>query len=133
MSASSATWFYHPPEKNLYLLGERVRGTFWDMRFGGLWLEAVSLDPTIILEGTHNGAHVKMEWEPAKWLRLSGAPTSPALMRGLTTILRRKPAIRFDDAEGYTVWEWWLEGAGRRWQEIQGKPAFHNPARLEME
>ncbi len=131
MTTNSATWFYHTPEKIPYLLAERVRTTFWDERFGGLWLDTVRAEAPLLMEGAHNGAHVKLEWEPAKWMRLYTAPASPALAQGVSNILRRPAALRYEDSQGFTVWEWWLEGAGKRWQEIQGKPAFRNPARLD--
>jgi hypothetical protein len=133
MTTNSATWFYRTPEKSPYLLAERVRTTFWDERFGGLWLDTVRAEAPFVMQGLHNGARVQMEWEPARWMRLSTAPASPALAQGLANILRRRPSVRYEDPQGHTVWEWWLEAgeADRRWQEIQGKPAYGNPARLD--
>jgi hypothetical protein len=133
MSATSATWFYRTPEHAPYLLGERVRSTFWEARFGGLWLDAVKTESPFFMQGSHSGARVTMEWEPGKWLRLCSVPAAPALARGTAVILRRKPTLRYQDSDGQTVWEWWLEGGDKRWQEIQGKPAFGNPARLDKE
>ena len=135
MTTTAATWFYRTPEKIPYLLGERVRTTFWDERFGGLWLDAVTTEPPIVMQGSCDGAAVKMEWEPAKWLRLSTAPASPALAHGVANILRFKPVLRYEDPDGHTVWEWWLadDDADKRWQDIQGKPAFRNPVRLAQE
>ena len=133
MTTNSATWFYRAPEKTPYLLAERVRTTFWDERFGGLWLDVVRAEPPLLMEGAHNGAHVQLEWEPAQWMRLSTAPASPALAQGVANILRRRAALRYEDSQGHTVWEWWIAdgAADKRWQEIQGKPAFRNPARLD--
>ncbi len=134
MTTNSATWFYRTPEKTPYLLAERVRTTFWDERLGSLWLDVVSAEPPIVMEGTHDGAQVRLEWEPAKWMRLSTAPAAPALAQGVANILRRRAALRYQDPQGYTVWEWWIEpgAADKRWQEIQGRPAFRNPARLDQ-
>jgi hypothetical protein len=135
MTTTAATWFYRTPEKSPYLLAERVRTTFWEERFGGLWLEVVRSEPPILTQGTYNGAQVTMEWEPNKWFRLSSAPPAPALARGVANILRRKVSLSYDDAHGRSVWEWWLASADadKRWQEIQGKPAFRNPTRLDRE
>lgn len=135
MTTTSATWFYSTPEKSPYLLAERVRTTFWDERFGGLWLDVVRPEPPILMQGAYNGAQVTMEWEPNKWFRLTSAPAAPALARGVANILRRKTSLSYDDAQGRTVWEWWLASADadKRWQEIQGKPAFRNPVRLDRE
>jgi len=131
MTTTAATWFYRAPENDPYLVGERVRTTYWDERIGGLWLDATQTTPPIAMRGYYNGAAVSLEWEPGRWLRLSSAPAAPALARATANILRLKPALRYEDAEGRTVWEWWVEEADKRWQEIQGKPAFHNPARLD--
>ena len=133
MTTNSATWFYRTPEKTPYLLAERVRTTFWDERFGGLWLEVVSAEPPIVMEGVHNGAQVRLEWEPAKWMRLSTAPAVSALAHGVANILRRRASLRYEDSQGRTIWEWWIEPgtADKRWQEIQGRPAFRSPARLD--
>ena len=135
MTTNAATWFYRAPERVPYLLGERVRTTFWDERLGGLWLDTVSVESPIVMQGVYNGAAVRMEWEPVKWLRLFSSPAAPVLAQGVRNVLRFKPAIRYDDPDGRTVWEWWLDrsDADRRWQEIQGKPAFRNPARLDQE
>jgi hypothetical protein len=131
MTTNAATWFYHAPEKNLYLIGERVRTTYWDERIGGLWLDAVQVEAPVMMQGTYNGAAVKLEWEPGQWLRLATAPASPFLANVTGNILRRKPALRYEDAEGHTVWEWRLADADKRWQEIQGMPMFHNPQKLD--
>lgn len=135
MATTAATWFYKTPENDPYLLGERVRSTFWDERFGGLWLDVVKSESPFAMAGTHDGANVRMEWEPGKWLRVYSAPPSPALVNGVSNVLRRKPRLRYEDAEGRAVWEWYLtlETANKRWQEIQGKPAFKNPERLDKE
>jgi len=135
MTTTAATWFYKMPENDAYLLGERVRTTFWDQRFGGLWLDVVNSEPPFAMAGTHNGANVRMEWEPGKWMRVYSAPPSPALVNGVSNVLRRKPVLRYEDPEGRSVSEWYLtpETVNKRWQEIQGKPAFKNPERLDKE
>ena len=133
MTTTTATWFYRAPETIPYLLSERVNTTYWDARIGGIYLQVVSAEAPIVMQGIYNGANVRLEWEPAKWLRLSTAPASPALANGTANILRRKPVIGFQTPEGHTVWEWWIAdgAADKRWQEIQGKPVFRNPARLD--
>jgi hypothetical protein len=67
---------------------------------------------------------------PNKWLRLGTAPASAALANGVANVIRRRPNLRYDNAEGEGIWEWRLEDADQRWQEIQGKPAYRNPSRL---
>jgi len=133
MTTTAATWFYRAPEKVPYLLAERVRTTFWEARLGGLWLDTVSAEIPITMQGTYNGAAVTLEWEPAKWLRLSSAPASPALVFGVVNVLRRKATLRYEDPQGRAVCEWWMSqaDADKRWQELQGKPAYRNPQRLD--
>jgi len=132
MSATAASWFYRTPESNAYLLAERVNGTFWDNRYGGVLLTVVRAEAPFGMQGTYLGAEVRMEWEPTKWLRLATNPAAPSLVEGVSNILRRKPTLRYDDAGGETVVEWWLEGADKRWQELQGKAAFGAPKRLDI-
>jgi hypothetical protein len=132
MAATATTWFYRTPEKDPYLLAERVNGTFWDYRFGGVLLHVTRAESPFAMRGSYNGAAMGLEWEPKKWARLITAPASPALAQGVTNIIRRKPAIRYENPEGETVWEWWLDGADQRWQELQGKAAFRNPERLDI-
>lgn len=124
-------WFYRMPEKRPYLISERVNNTFWAARVVGLYLKTERAEPPFRMTGTYNGAAVSLEWEPAKWLRLSTCPASEGLMTGTTTVLERKPVLRYETPEGETVWEWWLGDFAARWQELQGKPAFRNPARLD--
>lgn len=132
MTTNAATWFYRQPEKVKYLLEERVRTSFWDARFGSLWVDAVSTESPIRMAGTYNGAAVQLEWEPGQWFRLSTRPAQPALANGLSnTILRRRVTLTYDDPQGQTVWEWRLTDADKRWQDIQGKPAYRNLQRLD--
>jgi hypothetical protein len=133
MATTAMSWFYRAPERRPYLIAERVNNTFWDMRITGLYLAVTRAEPPFEMHGTYNSAQVRLEWEPARWLRLGTNPGAPALTRGLANILRRKPDLSYDTAEGETVWEWWLEGADKRWQEVQGRPAFRNPAWLSSE
>jgi hypothetical protein len=132
MAATAASWFYRTPEKNAYLLAERVNGTFWDMRFGGVLFNVVRAEPPFLLHGTYLGSDVRMEWVPNQWMRLATNPAAPTLVDGLANIIRRKPNLRYDEAGGETVWEWWLEGVDKRWQELQGKAAFGTPIRLDL-
>jgi hypothetical protein len=133
MTTTAMTWFYRAPEKIPYYIGERVNGTFWEARMPGVFLDVVRSEPPFLMEGNYNGAPIQMEWVPNKWLRLTTCPASPALAKGLANILRRKPNLSFETADGETIWEWRLEDADQRWQEIQGKPAFRNPTRLDAE
>jgi hypothetical protein len=131
MTTSAMTWFYNPPENIPYFISERVNTTLWDERLGGVWLTVVRAEAPFEMTGTYNGATVNMTWQPAEWLRLTTCPEAPALMKGLANVLRRQPSLRYETLDGETVWEWWIEGVDRRWQEIQGRPAYGRPARLD--
>jgi hypothetical protein len=121
------------PEKEPYLLAERVNGTFWEARLGGIYLMVVRAEAPFEMKGTYLGADVRLAWEPNKWLRLASAPASPQLATAVANVLRRRPTLRYEAPDGYATWEWWLEGADQRWQELQGKPAFRQPERLDRD
>jgi hypothetical protein len=131
MTTTAATWFYRMPENQPYLLAERVNTTFWEARLGGVWLSVDRADTPFAMTGGYNGAEISLEWEPNKWMRLKTAPESPGLAKGLANILRRGANLRYETAEGQTVWEWRLGDADARWQELQGHPGFHKPQRLD--
>jgi len=98
--------------------GVRFRGYRGEIDFPGL-------------VAAYNGARMALEWEPKKWARLSTAPASPSLAQGLANIIRRPATLRYVNEQGESVWEWRLEDADKRWQELQGKAAFHSPERLD--
>ena len=131
MTTTAATWFYRAPENQAYLLAERVNSTFWEERLGGVSLNVEKSESPFAMSGIYNGADVRMEWEPNKWMRLETAPAAPALAQGLGNALRRGANIRYETPDGHTVWEWRIADADKRWQELQGKAAFGEPVRLD--
>lgn len=133
MTTTAMTWFYRAPEKIPYYISERVNSTFWEAGLPGVYLEVVQAEHPIVMRGNHNGTPIRLEWEPNKWLRLTAQPTGPALVRGLSNILRRQPTLSFETEEGEAVHEWWLQDAEKRWREIQGRPAYRNPVLLVKE
>jgi hypothetical protein len=131
MTTSSLTWFYQQPENNPYLIAERVRTNFWDARYGGLWLDTIKSESPILMAGTYNKSRVELEWEPGKWLILRTNPANEALSQGVSNLIRFRPAIRYEDPKGNTVWEWRLKDTDARWQILQGKPEFGKLKRLK--
>ncbi len=132
MPTTADKWFYSVPENKPYQLAERVRLSLWEQRLGTLWLDTVRAEAPFLMEGTYNGGLLRLEWEPLKWLRLSSATEATGVAQSMKNLLRRPATMRYDNADGHAVWEWWVEGAERRWQEIQGKPAYSNPVRLDV-
>ena len=133
MSTSSASWFYQTPEHAPYPVAERVRNTFWDERIVDIWLDTLRPETPYLVAGRYQGVSVELEWEPGRWLRLSAPAAAAHLARAVGNMLRRRPSLRYETAAGMTAWEWWVEGADQRWQEIQGKPAFGQPVRLDRD
>ena len=131
MTTTSKTWFYTPPEKNPYLIAERVRTNFWDARFGSIWLDTVRSEAPILMKGAYQNSAVELEWEPAQWCFLRTNPASEALVNGVTNLLMLKPSLKYEDPRGYTVWEWHVGDFNARWQAIQGKPEFGKLQRLK--
>ncbi|HKZ68751.1 MAG TPA: hypothetical protein VI547_07005 [Anaerolineales bacterium] len=131
MTTTAKTWFYTTPESNPYLINERVRTNFWDARFGGLWLDTVKADAPILMKGSYQEAAVELEWQPGQWCALRTNPASEALSLGVTNILGVRPAFKYEDPRGNTVWEWHIGDMHARWQSIQGKPEFGKLQRLK--
>ncbi len=131
MTTTAKTWFFNAPEKNAYAIGERVRTNFWDARFGGLWLDTVRVEPPILMTGIYQGSAVELEWQPSRWCSLRTKPAMPNLSIGLSNILGFKPALKYEDPRGYSVWEWRLVDLNARWQAIQGNPAFGKLEKLK--
>lgn len=131
MTTSALTWFYQQPEKNAYLIAERIRTNFWDARFGGLWLDTVKIEPPILMKGTYKGSAIELEWEPGKWCLLRTSPVNDALALGVSNLVRFRPSFQYEDPNGNTVWEWRLTDGDARWQAIQGKPEFNKLQKLK--
>ncbi|MBM4423886.1 MAG: hypothetical protein FJ030_10895 [Chloroflexi bacterium] len=131
MTTTAQTWFFHPPEKNAYLISERVRTNFWGARFGGVWLDVVRVGPPILMAGAYQGSAIELEWQPAQWCALRAKPAAASLPLGVSNMLGLKPAIKYEEARGYTVWEWLTGDVNARWQAVQGKPEYAKLERLK--
>lgn len=130
MTTTARTWFYTKPQGKAYDIAERVRTTLWEARVGNIWLDVVRAESPYLMRGHNNGATVEMEWESGRFLALRTQPEQPHLAKTLGFVLGFKPALRYEDGEGNTVWEWHTDGGDKRWQAIQGIPAFQHPVRL---
>lgn len=131
MTTTAKTWFYNTPEKNAYAIGERVRTNFWDARFGGIWLDTVRAEPPFLMTGHYQNSKIELEWQPGQWCMLRTEPESSALATGVANILDFKPAFKYEDPQGHTVWEWRLSDVNARWQALQGHPEYGRLERLK--
>jgi hypothetical protein len=131
MTTSALSWFYQQPEKNPYLIAERVRTNFWDARFGSVWLDTVKAESPILMKGDYKGSAVELEWEPGQWCILRTNPANDSLSLGVSNLVRFRPSFKYEDPNGNTVWEWRLTDSDARWRAIQGKPEFNKLQKLK--
>lgn len=124
MTTSALTWFYNAPEKNSFLIDERIRTSLWDARLGSIWIETVRAESPILMRGTFQGTVLELEWEPKKWCTLRTKPETKLLYGTIKNILGFNATIKYETPEGFTAWEWRLNDLKERWQAIQGQPGF---------
>jgi len=124
MTTSAKTWFYNTPENNAYLIGERIRTSLWDARFGDIWLETARSEAPYLMRGTLQNTDVELEWMPKQWCILRTKPAHSLLYGGVKNILGFDAVFKYETPNGFTAWEWRLGNAKERWQAIQGKPEF---------
>ncbi|GAB4450823.1 MAG: hypothetical protein Kow00120_21160 [Anaerolineae bacterium] len=135
MSTNATTWFYTEPERDPYLIEERVNHTLWDARMPFLYFDCVRAEPPFRMVGAWQGAEMEIEWEVGKvfTLRVSNGLSEKDLSnlrRGFSLVLGiHPPSLAYQDADGVQVTEWHTDGGERRWQQIQGQARFGNPKR----
>ena len=127
MATNASTWFYTDPEREPFLIEERINHTFWNNRITGLYLSCTSTDP-LRVEGDWRDMAIAMEWEPKQYLKLSAQPgeDTDLLIVGIKEILGFLPAVSYVDTSGQMIVEWHAENAGERIQAIQGDPNYRN-------
>lgn len=125
-------WFYTPYTK-AFTLAEHIRASLWERRLGDLWVAVTRLKAPLEASGTYQSGTVSLTWETGQWLRLVTRPAAPLLVKALGQVLRLPATLQYTTEHGDTVVEWWADpaAAAKRWQEIQGKPAFASPQRLD--
>ncbi len=125
-------WFYTPYTK-AFTLAEHLRASLWERRLGGVWLAVTRMETPLEAHGTYQSTAVTLTWETGQWLKLQTKPAAPLLATALGEVLRRPATLQYLTEHGDTVVEWWVEpaAADKRWQEVQGKPAFGSPQRLD--
>ncbi len=134
MSANAASWFYSEPERNPYLITERLNGTFWQARIVGIYWRCVQPEPPFRAQGFTGNHTVELEWVPAEWVALKVPPglNADELVEYISRRILAMPAsITYGDGEGRRVIEWHADGGKRRWSEIQGRAEFVQPRRLK--
>lgn len=129
MTTTANTWFYNPPEKNAFLIAERLRTSLWDGRLGSIWLDTVRAESPILMRGNFKGALIELEWEPKQWCILRTNPAAEDVLVVIKNILGFAPSFKYETPAGFIGWEWRLGNTKERWQAIQGQPEF---GKLEM-
>lgn len=133
MTTTAQTWFYQPPENQAYLVTERLNATFWAARVVGAYWRCVRAEPPFKAEG-YWGEHVlEMEWEPGEWLALKGPDGANLddLVKAISKRILAYPAtLAYRDSDGHQIVEWHRDGGQKRWSEVQGRPEFVQPRRL---
>lgn len=125
-------WFYTPYTK-AFTLAEHIRASLWERRLGDFWAAVTRLEPPLEAHGTYQSSAVTLTWETGQWLRLVTPSPAPMLTRALSEVLRLPATLTYTSEHGASVVEWWSDPAAgdKRWQDIQGKPAFGSPQRLD--
>jgi hypothetical protein len=110
-----------------------VNGNFWQERIVEVYWRCTQAEPPFQAQGLWGEQILEMEWVPGEWLALK-APADINIASLVTSmskrILARPASLTFLDAQGRQVFEWHMDGGGKRWQEIQGKAGFSKPRRL---
>lgn len=131
MATNARTWFYETPEKNAYLLQERVNGTLWMARLSDVYFVAEQVESPYRMAATWQGHPVTIEWETGKWLRLESDASLPAVIGAFSNVLQIPATLTYlYSTTGRVITEWHRDGGNTRWREIQGNPTYHNPACL---
>lgn len=133
MTTTAATWFYNDPEPNPFYIQERVNQTFWQARFGQLWLDCTSATSPYKMSGLWGDVPVEFEWQTATSfiLRVPGEAETDSMVAGISRVLALKASLRYEiSTTGQMVIEWHADGGNERWQKIQGDPSYRNPERL---
>lgn len=132
MSANAATWFYREPERQPFMITERLNGTFWQARLVEVYWRCVKADSPCHAEGYLGDHRLDMEWVPGQWLMLRVPPglDTKNLLNTFNRVLARKATLTYGDTHGNQFFEWHLDGGRARWKEIQGKAGFVKPRRL---
>jgi len=118
------------PGKTPYQIAERVRLSLWEARIGSAWLDTVQASEPYKLAGNFQGGPIEMEWATGKWLRLRLQSDAADVISSFSILLGLKPAIQYQDAGKYKVWEWHVGDIAQRWKEVSGNPQYQHPRRL---
>lgn len=130
MATNARTWFYQTPEKNPYLLQERVNGTLWMARLWDVYFVTERAEPPFRMSAVYHGTPLMIEWEPGKWFRLTAPQSLPGVITAFSNILQLPASLMYTDNHGMVVTEWHRDGGHERWREIQGNPMYQSVVRL---
>jgi len=127
-------WFYEQEPPSKFVIREHLRQALWRMGLGMAWVEVEQETPPYRAVVYWYDKKFALEWEPAKYLKLSLDQESREIVRVVELMLGFKPLARY--RQGNTlVWEWWRRRAEReaRWQELSQQGDIEDLERLYPE
>lgn len=131
MSTNATTWFYAEPERNAYLLEERINHTFWANRIADVYFDTISAEPPFKMSAVWRGQSITIEWVPKDYFTLTAAPGADTdlLIVGLKEILGFLPTVSYIGPDGLMAVQWYFLDAEGRVQTLSGNPNYSNITR----
>jgi len=124
-------WFYEQEPPSRFVIQEHLRQALWRMGLGMAWVEVEQEKPPYRAVIYWYDRRWTLEWEPARYARLTLPEELPDVVRVMELMLGFKPLARYRQ-EGRLVWEWWRRRAEReaRWQELTQQGELEELERL---
>lgn len=133
MASTAANWFYAPAEGNDFFVTEHLNAGFWFARAVSVYWRCTSSETPFTAEGYTSSQKLTLEWEPGKWVKLSGTEGDELnlMIQAITKpMLGFAPSLTYHAHNGNRVYEWHTDGGDKRWSEVQGIAEFVQPERL---
>ncbi|MDQ7028385.1 MAG: hypothetical protein Q9O62_00715 [Ardenticatenia bacterium] len=124
-------WFYEQEPSSRFVIQEHLRQALWRMGLGMAWVEVERETPPYRAVVYWYDRRWTLEWEPAKYVRLSMPEDLPDVLRVMELMLGFRPLARYRQA-GQMIWEWWRRRTEReaRWQELSQQEGLEELERL---
>jgi hypothetical protein len=126
MSTNARSWFYSTPEPRPFYIEERVNQTLWRNRLQTLYMTCTKASAPYQMEGTWQGIPVTFEWQPGKYFILRLGQQSNEFIGVMRQILMMRPALSYEDSEGFYVVEWHTDGGAQRYQQLSSASEYQS-------